>query len=204
MLILPLALAVGSLVGWAIGGSWRTLSSMQFRRPTLVLGAIAAQLALELPGLDSWPADFRFAIIVVTYLVAGWWLFENARTSSGAARTGIGLLSLGGFLNFLVIALNGGMPVSKSALGRAGIASSVSVIQGHLSKHVLANQTTVLRVLGDVVPLPWLRSVISPGDILMAIGIGAVVAATMRRPALGDGSAAAAATAEQTLVGGHS
>ena len=176
MLILPFALVVGSLAGRAVGGSWRALSEVRFRHPSFVLGAIAAQAALELPGIRSWPSSLRFAIVVVTYLVVGWWVFENARASSG-----------GWALNLLAIVLNGGMPVSESALDRAGIAPSTSVIHGHLSKHVLVNHGTVLRVLGDVIPLSWFRSVISPGDIVMAVGIGLLVAAAMRTP-LPDGS----------------
>ena len=170
-----------------MGGSWRALSEVRFRHPSFVLGAIAAQAALELPGIRSWPSSLRFAIVVVTYLVVGWWVFENARASSGGARFGLSLVEGGWALNLLAIVLNGGMPVSESALDRAGIAPSTSVIHGHLSKHVLVNEGTVLRVLGDVLPLSWFRSVISPGDIVMAVGIGLLVAAAMRTP-LPDGS----------------
>ncbi len=191
MLILPLAVAVGLLAGWVTGGSWRALSELRFQHSTLVLGAIAAQAALEVPGIRGWPSDLRFAIVVVTYIVLGWWLFENARASSGGARFGLGLVEVGWTLNLLAIIPNKGMPVSESALERAGIAPSTSVVLGHLSKHVSLNHGTVLRALGDVIPLSWFRSVISIGDIVMAIGIGVLVAAAMRAPAP-DGSPVAA------------
>jgi hypothetical protein len=204
MLILPLALVAGSLTGWAVGGDWRRLTELRFRYPVLVFGAIAAQVALELPGVRNSPSGLRFAAVVISYVVVGWWLLENVRTTSGGVRYGISFVVGGWSLNLLAIASNGGMPVSESALRRAGIAPSVSVVHGHLSKHVLATQDTTFRLLGDLVPLPWLHSVVSPGDILMAVGIGAVVAATMRRPAPEGCSAAAAATATQVLMGGHS
>jgi Na+/H+-dicarboxylate symporter len=72
------------------------------------------------------------------------------------------------------------MPVSESALERAGLARSTSVVHGHLAKHVQMNHDTTLRFLGDVIPLSWFRSVVSPGDVLMAIGISLLVAAAMR------------------------
>ncbi len=136
---------------------------------------------LGLPGVRGWPSSVRFAILVVTYLIAGWWLFENARASWGGVRWGLALLAGGWFLNLLAILPNGGMPVSESALTQAGMAASTSVRVGHLSKHVLASQGTVLRALGDVIPIPWFRSVISPGDSLMAVGIALLIASAMSR-----------------------
>jgi hypothetical protein len=186
MLILPLAAAVGLLAGWMTGGSWRVLSELRFQHSSFVLGAIAAQSALELPGIRGWPSDLRLAIVLLTYLVVGWWVFENARASSGGRRLGLGLVEGGWILNLLAIIPNRGMPVSESALERAGIAPPTSVVFGHLSKHVPLNHGTVLRALGDVIPLSWFRCVVSIGDIEMAVGIGLLVAAAMRAPAPGQ------------------
>jgi hypothetical protein len=128
----------------------------------------------------------RFGIVVVTYLVVGWWVFVNARASAGGARSGLDVVGVGWTLNLLAIIPNRGMPVSESALESAGIAPSTSVTVGHLSKHVSLNHRTVLRALGDVIPLSWLRSVISIGDIVMAVGIGLLVASAMRASAPSD------------------
>jgi hypothetical protein len=186
VLIFPFALIVGSLAGWATGGSWRALSEVRFRHTYLLLEAIATQVALELPGISSFPLSTRFAIVVVTYFVAGWWVFENGRGSSGGARLGLGLVAGGWALNLLAMLPNRGMPVSQWALDRAGFAPSTSVIHGHLSKHVLANHATVLRSLGDVIPVSWFRTVISPGDIVMTVGIGVFVLVAMRKQPSGD------------------
>jgi len=183
MLILPLAVALGLLAGWMTGGTWRSLSELRFQHSLLLLGAIATQTALEVPGIRGWPQGLRFSIVLVTYLVIGWWVFENARASSGGARLGLGFVEVGWTLNLLAIVPNRGMPVSESALERAGIVPSASVTVGHLSKHVAVYHGTVLRALGDVVPLAWFRSVISIGDIVMALGIGLLVASAMRAPA---------------------
>ncbi len=179
MLILPLALLAGALAGWARHGSWRALSEVKFHRVWLVVCAIGAQAALALPGLRDWPSSARFTLLAVSYLIAGWWLLENARAFAGGVRWGLVLVAGGWILNCLAILPNGGMPVSESALRQAGIAASTQVRVGHLSKHVLANHNTVLRALGDVIPVPWFRSVISPGDGLMAIGIVVLIAAAM-------------------------
>jgi uncharacterized membrane protein len=94
------------------------------------------------------------------------------------------------------------MPVSESALERAGIAPSTSVILGHLSKHVPVNHGTVLRALGDVIPLSWFRSVISIGDVVMAFGFGLLVAAAMRAPAPKHSPVATPAPLAVTHTGG--
>ncbi|MGP8180237.1 MAG: DUF5317 family protein [Acidimicrobiales bacterium] len=202
MLILPLAVAAGLLAGWVTGGSGRALSELRFQHPSLVVGAVAAQAALELPGIRGLPSGLRFAIVVVTYLVVAWWLFENVRASSGGSRFGLGLVEVGWTLNLLAIIPNRGMPVSESALKRAGIAPSTSVTVGHLSKHVPLNHGTVLRALGDVIPLSWFRSVISIGDIMMAVGIGLLVAAAMRAPAPAESPGATPEPLAATRTGG--
>jgi hypothetical protein len=128
----------------------------------------------------------KFVIVVISYLVVGWWIFENSRAFSGAKRRGLVLVGIGWALNLLAIVPNRGMPVSPSALKRAGIAQSTSVGLGHMSKHVALHHGTVLGALGDVIPLSWFRSVVSAGDIVMAVGIACLVAAAMRARAPQD------------------
>ena len=195
MLILPFAVVLGLIAGSAARGSWQALGDTRFWRPSFVLAAIATQAALALPGLRGWSTDVRFAIVVMTYLILGWWLVENARRSSNGIRLGFGIIAGGWLLNLVAIVPNGGMPVSRSALARAGIASSTSVIRGHLAKHVSINTGTVLRVLGDTIPLRWFRSVVSLGDVLIAVGIGVLVAAAMKAPKADGGPLVPAALA---------
>jgi hypothetical protein len=180
MLILPLALVVGLLFGRTFGGTFRTVVELRFRHSSLVLGAITLQLVLGIRGFSGLPSNLRFLIVVSTYVAVGWWLLANARALSGGRRYGLGMIATGWALNLLAIVLNGGMPVSESALRRAGFAPSTSIGRGHLSKHVQVGAHTALRILGDVIPVPWLRSVISPGDIVMALGIALLVAAGMK------------------------
>jgi hypothetical protein len=101
----------------------------------------------------------------------------NALVRHGALRRALILVAEGWLLNVLVMAANGGMPVSGSALAQVGHAGTV-VSQGHLWKHVALSSTTRLPLLGDVipVPLPLLRSVISVGDVAMLVGLGVAAA----------------------------
>jgi hypothetical protein len=96
---------------------------------------------------------------------------------------GFGLVAVGVACNALAIAANGGMPVSAGALADAGL-SHINVTRGHFYKHVLMTAHTYLRWFGDIIPLRLVRTVASPGDVLMLIGITSVVwAATKISPA---------------------
>ena len=184
MLILPFALALGVLAGIATGGSLRALGQLRFRFPALVLGAIALQAAVGLPWLGHWPSGLRFALVVVSYLMVGGWLLDQARHSHRGVRSGYVLVTAGWVANLLAIVSNGGMPVSRAALIRAGLSPSTNVAVGHLSKHVAATSGTRLAWLGDTIPVAMFRSVISPGDIVMALGIVVMVAAATRTAAI--------------------
>ena len=183
MLILPFALVVGGLVGAATGGSFRALAELRFRRPAIVLAAIGIQVALTLPGLRAWPGGLRFALIGVSYAVVGWWLVDNARDRTTGVRAGLILVAAGWLANVIAIVPNRGMPVSAWAMREAGFRPGYSVVHGHLAKHVLASSGTWFRFLGDVIPVSLFQAVVSPGDVVMAIGIVVLVAGAMRSPA---------------------
>jgi Family of unknown function (DUF5317) len=93
---------------------------------------------------------------------------------------GTGLVALGLGANALVVALNGAMPVSPDAAARAGLTLG-SIAAGLDSRHVVADGTTRLALLGDVVPvlLPLRPEVVSPGDVLVASGLAQFVVVGM-------------------------
>jgi hypothetical protein len=105
---------------------------------------------------------------------------------------GVPLITLGLVLNAAVVALNGAMPVSTDAAARARV-SVAAIAAGNDSRHSLANSATTLSSLGDVipVPLPWRPEVVSPGDALVAAGLGELVLLGMRRRRRGASGAAA-------------
>ena len=115
--------------------------------------------------------------LVASYLLVGGWIWANALVRDGPLRWALILVAEGWLLNVVVMAANGGMPVSGSALARIGHAGAV-VSQGHLWKHVAVSPATRIPLLGDVipVPVPLLRSVISVGDVAMLLGLGVAAA----------------------------
>ncbi len=92
------------------------------------------------------------------------------RNAPGMWIAGIGIL-----MNFLVIAVNRGMPVLPASVEIAG-GDPALVTSG---KHVVLDSSTHLAFLGDIIPLPG--AVISLGDVFLAIGLGLFVEEQMRR-----------------------
>lgn len=95
------------------------------------------------------------------------------------------LLVWGCILNFLVIAINGGMPVSPEIAAATGRVFRPDLL--HVS-----TEGARLPWLGDVIPVPVLRQVISVGDALLMLGaVSAPFAIALRRrssvPATQDG-----------------
>lgn len=165
------ALAVGLVRGGRLGA----LSAVRLHRPVLVVIAAALQVAGALAGGRLHPA----ALALSAVLVAGFLLANRG-------RAGLGLVALGLGANALVVAANGAMPVSVAAAARAGV-DLQDVAAGLDPRRELAGAGTRLRPLGDVVPLPLpLRpEVASPGDVLVAAGLGRLVAVALAgaRPA---------------------
>jgi hypothetical protein len=88
-------------------------------------------------------------------------------------------------LNSLVMVLNGGrMPISQDSLMRVahGIGPQAAAA-GLDPRHVPIGPGTRLAPLGDIVPLGAgaLGLVLSPGDLLMALGLAGFVQGEMRR-----------------------
>ncbi len=86
------------------------------------------------------------------------------------------VLLLGSLANFIVIFINGGkMPVSLDALTTAGLTESFVENSSTLA---LASSTTHFPFLGAIIPLPLpgaLAEVISPGTILIGLGLFMII-----------------------------
>jgi hypothetical protein len=98
---------------------------------------------------------------------------------------GFWLILVGISLNFLVIGLNAGMPVSSQALAASGQQDTIGQLTNDADsyvKHHLAGDDEKLLFLGDVIALrPPIGQAISVGDIFTYIGVGVVVVVGMRR-----------------------
>lgn len=90
-------------------------------------------------------------------------------------RKSMWLVFAGTLMNFLVIIFNGGhMPVWFEGVKIAGIIKPDAVEAGIDLTHSFITETTRLKFLADIIPLPRpypFPKVLSPGDILLAAGV---------------------------------
>jgi hypothetical protein len=163
-----LVVAVAIVIGWSRGGRLHNLTEIRVRIWWLLFLGFGLQIgALFLPNDLH---GLAVAMILASYLPLLLFVWLN-RDMAGMWIAGIGIL-----MTFTVIALNAGMPVMLEAIEVAG-GSGVPDLG---ARHVLMTDTTRLPFLGDVIPLP--ASVISIGDVFLAIGIGTFIEDRMRTP----------------------
>jgi hypothetical protein len=182
VLIFPLSMFLGILAGVAAGGRPGALARLRLRQPGIVLGALALQALLTLPVAASMPAAGRMACIAASYAAAGAWLLLNVPRRSRPFAGGLAVTGIGWVLNMCVVVANAGMPVSLSAMARAGLSTAAISGGGPLGKHVPLVGGAALGFLGDTIPVPTLASVVSIGDLVMVVGIVVAIAAAMCGP----------------------
>lgn len=172
LVVLVAALALG----WVLGGSLSRLAGLSLRSRRLVVAALLAQLGGAALGLAGWSGSAYAVPLAVSAVLVAAFLLRNRQVP------GIPLIALGLLLNAIVVTANGAMPVSIDAAARANV-SIVSLATGSDARHSIAGEGTRLRLLGDIVPvpLPLHPEVLSPGDVLVAAGIGLLVVVGMRR-----------------------
>jgi hypothetical protein len=176
MTVMVAAVVLGVVGGLLAGGRLGGLAEMRMRAWLLLGAALVAQAVLgHLPGVARWP------LAVADAAAVGVWCLRNR--GGGRGRVGFALVAGGVALNATAMAANAGMPVSLSALVKAGFSPTMNVAHGHFYKHVAMTGATRLRVLGDIIPIRLLHTVVSPGDVVMLVGIAAIAwGATLRAP----------------------
>jgi hypothetical protein len=174
---LAIVLLISILMALVRGGRLFNLSEMKLRAwPLLVLGFAMQVAADRLPTGRSWSHDAAITLIILSFipLMTIAWLNRH--------EAGMWLVGLGVFMNFTVIAVNGGMPVLPEA-ATLGLGRDITAVDfDALSKHVLMDGSTRLAFLGDVIPVRVIRNVVSLGDVFLAIGLGVFVEDQMRQP----------------------
>jgi hypothetical protein len=166
------ALVIAILIGYLMGGRLSNLANLKIRWAPLAIVGLVLQV-INPPG--RWPivmllASFvlLLAFAIVNRHVIGFWL-----------------ILIGVSLNFLVIGLNGGMPVSSQALAASGQENTIGDLTNNADryvKHHLADGDDELLFLGDVIALrPPVGQAISFGDIFTYVGVAVVIVAGMRR-----------------------
>src|SRR5260221_3330676 len=159
MLAFAVVIVVGLAIGLARGGSVRNLLAARLRWPGLVIVAVALQLSgMVIPRSQSFIA---FGLVVASYIVVFAFAALNWRLP------GMAFIAIGAAMNYTVILLNRGMPISAAAAARVGFGGAKAeqlVLRG---KHFInSGGHTRLSSLRDVIPL-WRQTTIAVAGSLM-------------------------------------
>ena len=177
-----LAVPIGVVVGYLIGGRLDRLQQIRFEWGWLAVTGLGVQIVLFSTSLaDGLSPGVGEAIYVAStgaVLLAVW---------RNLAVPGLALVAVGAISNLAAIVANVGvMPTTREALAAAGLAPE----DAFSNSAVLADPA--LAPLTDIFAIPAglpFANVFSIGDVLIALGIVATIAIGMRR---GDPETAAA------------
>ncbi len=167
MFVFPVAV----LIGYLAGGRLRNLSSGRFRWPLAGLSGVALQFVPASGTVDR-------VLLVVSFLLLAVAAGINRRLP------GFPLILVGLSMNFLVITVNDGMPITGQAIVASGQADTMKELVAGAggSKHHLATEEDELLFLGDAIPIPApVSQAVSVGDLFACGGAMWFVVRGMRR-----------------------
>jgi hypothetical protein len=165
---------VGIALGYLVGGRLEHLEELRFRVAWLAVAGLLVQLVLFSgvadPVTGGGIGEAVYVGSTAAVLVA---VLANVRVP------GVLLVAIGAISNLVAVVANGGvMPTTVAALEAAGL----SPRDGFSNSAVLVNPS--LAPLTDVYAVPAgipLANVFSVGDVLVGVGIVAIIAFGMRR-----------------------
>ncbi|HWB88049.1 MAG TPA: DUF5317 domain-containing protein [Acidimicrobiia bacterium] len=178
MLWLALVIFVALVVAVLRGGRLVNLGDIELHAWWLLFIALGLQIGTRWLPETGWAEGLGIAMVLFSFFLLLVMVLLN-RSKPGMLIAGLGVL-----MNFVVIALNGGMPVLA---GAAEVASGFTVSSPDLSgtfKHVPLDDSSRLTFFADVIPLrlAGIGEVISLGDIFLALGLGVFLEHELRRP----------------------
>ena len=168
--LLFLTLLAAIMLGYAMEGSLTNLAETRFRWAWVGLVGILLQFLPIEGGLGSAALATSFLLLFAVALA-------NRRLP------GWSLILVGLYLNFLVISVNQGMPVTLEAIRASGQADTITELRALDSpKHHLRTAEDELLLLGDILAVPPpIRQAVSIGDLAAIAGMAWFVFAAMRR-----------------------
>jgi MFS family permease len=183
--VLLAGIVLGLIAGLVAGGRLDNLLAIRLRGTLLILVALAFRLGIEaaLQRDVALVDQLRVPLLATAYgiLIVALW--------ANRARPGIGLALVGTVLNATAILVNGGyMPVWAPSLAAAGMTPADIASPIHFVLYAEPGLEFLRHAgpLGDLipVPLPYVRNVLSIGDVLLATGLAFFAfASTLREPA---------------------
>ena len=170
MALTVVALAVGVVLGRLL------LQPLRYRHlgPARVRWPIVLGLGVVLAVTADFTASTSLAIISQALLTLG--VLGNGHL------VGTGVLAVGLAMNLVSMTVDGGVPVRRGALVAAGVLDPEEVARATVSgpRH-LERDDDLLPWLGDALPVAPLRTVVSFGDLVVAVGVADVAAHAARR-----------------------
>lgn len=176
MLWLAMVLFLSMTIAILRGGRMVNLGDIHLNHWWLLPLGFVLQIGAQF--VPSSAATWGVALILMSYVPLLLLVIINRD------RPGLWLAGLGVLMNFVVIALNGGMPVlAEAAEVASGFAPGAPEIAEGF-KHVILNETSRLVFLADVIPIRIASygQVLSLGDVFLAVGLGRFVEFELRRP----------------------
>jgi hypothetical protein len=176
MRLLLVVIALAIVLGYAFGGRLKALEALRLRWWGLAIAGLAIQLVPLPEGEGGTDLIVRTGVLAVSYVLLVLFSIANIRLP------GMPLVLLGVASNFLVIAVNGGMPVSEAALVDSGQESVIDMLRRDGSdKHHLMDDDDELTFLADVIGVPMpIGQAISIGDVFVYAGLIWLTVAAMR------------------------
>ena len=157
-------LAVAVVLSAVRGGRLRNLAYAEITAGWLLFAGLALQFGVNAAAARGWLPDAGlsgWSVLLVSQLLVIAFLAANRRLP------GVWLVAAGLALNAVVMAANRAMPVDPAAIAALGL-DGATVPPG---KHTLLTADTHLPWLADIIPVPWLRSILSVGDLVLAVGL---------------------------------
>jgi uncharacterized protein DUF5317 len=176
MVLFISAIALAIALGYVFGGRLKGLGELRVRWWGLALGGLALQFVPLPEGSGGTDLIVRTAVLAASYALLLSFGVMNLKLP------GMPLVLLGLAANFVVIAANGGMPVSAAALRNSGQAELISQLrEAGADKHHLMSDDDVLTPLGDGIGVPKpIGQAISIGDAFQYAGLMWLAIAAMR------------------------
>lgn len=170
MFFTVVAVVVGLAIGLLTGGRLQHLGERRFRGAPLLVAGLVVQVASGWFGRGP-----TVPLVVVSYVLL------VAFAAANLPLLGMGVVLVGLLMNFTTIAVNGGMPVRRSAVVASGIASwhEVDRLDMRRKRH-LQRPDDDLMVISDIIPVPVLHEVLSFGDLVMSVGVMGVLVHLLR------------------------
>jgi hypothetical protein len=176
MKLFAFVIVAALLLGLALGGRLTNLEKLRLHWWGLALVGLGIQFVPLPEGEGGIDLALRATVLVVSYVLLLTFAAANLRVA------GMALLLAGLAMNFAVIAINGGMPVSAEALRSSGQDDVLASLQAERAdKHHLKTTDDQLTFLADVIAIPPpIGQAISIGDVFIYAGLMWTIAVAMR------------------------